>query len=101
MVKMAAKFKRDETHPDVVIDIDPIIVDILSEPGFVTEIANLLPLIHRATRFEHGQRGAAHDDDTTNYTTTTQHHRPPHTERKIKYFRSYFVFPYYFELAIV
>lgn len=54
--------KTRKTHPNVVIDIDPVIVDFLPEPSFVTEITNLLPLIHRAARFEHGQRGAAHDD---------------------------------------
>ena len=53
-----------KTHPNVVIDIDPIIVNILSELGFVTEITNLLPTVHRATRFEHGQCGGRQHGDT-------------------------------------
>lgn len=39
------------------IDINPIVVDILSEFGFVTKVADLLPSVHCATRFKHGQRG--------------------------------------------
>lgn len=82
MVRWRPDQKYKETYPNVVIDINPVIVDILPESSFVTEITNLLPLIHRAARLEHGQRGAAHDDDQITGSpdlTTSLNDRPPHT----------------------
>lgn len=50
--------KKRDTHPDIVIDIDPVAVDLLAQAGLVREVAHLLPRVHLRARLENGRNGS-------------------------------------------